>query len=234
MEFIDPSSNPDAYEYAFMSAMVEHITILKEQTSLVTLINQNDDQMDDGRKAIHRSEIIYNLETVVEFFLKKILTDHVKADLEQSKNWGLPSESLIFNFESIMLGPNAQSESLNVSPSLTTAELYFQANNPRKRINYTVPREKELSKSFYSVLRNAFEFHCKNNYEAGKTNYSVMLSAYVAAYLRLLMESDSPVVKSMAYLFDKVNSVINELEKYSQVNTKDVPIKSLYSCFQDF
>lgn len=238
MEFIDPLSNPEAYKYAFVSGIREHLRILKDQTRLRDLLNdENGDEMDqDNEKtkmSIETRDLIYHLDSVIDFVFGDILKYHVKKDIEQSKNWGLPSKALTHGFANILLGTDINE--ITIPPNLHTSNLIDATNEIHHGKHFMVSREEELGKEFYAILRNAFAFHYKFvwNRDGQTTKESaVMLSSFVAAFLRDSVKEYPQVFSRRAYLIDRAQHVIEELEFYSKIKTDNVPLHELYEGFE--
>lgn len=247
MEYTNPFANAEAYKYAFGSAMREHLNIIKEQTRLQDLLNRGQDdsmkdeemeaavsrQADDNSKvSIETKDMLYHLESVIEFVVGDLLKYHVKNDVEQSKHWGFPLKALTNNFGVFLLGP--QTSKVVVPPKLSTSGLLDVASSKGKYDRkYSVDREDELGKLFYKVLRNAFEYHVKFIWNPTDPQEEIiMLSSFVAAYLKRSTSLYPQVFSHREYLVDRVNHVIKELENYSHVNTDDVPLEDLFKGFE--
>lgn len=240
MEFIDPLANIDAYKYAFCSAIKEHLLIVKHQTELRDVLNEEGEDMNVDNvklrsKNFETRDLLFSLEIVVDSLIDEIMDYHVMQDVVQRKNWGFPSKSLTHHFPLILLGPKPSHYDLQKKTTLEMIRTAGARRGPDKLSHekYSIERNEELGKLFYSILRNTFEYQLKfSNPDLTNKSKVLTLSALVSAFLKNASSTYSSIIKERDYINGKLESVIVELKRYSDINFEDMPIEALFEGFK--
>lgn len=241
MEFIDPLANIDAYKYAFCSAIREHILIVKHQTELRDVLNEEESMNVDetvklrSKTSFETRDLMFSLDVVVDSLLDEIMDYHAMQDVVQRKNWGFPSKSLTHHFPLILLGLKPSHYDLQET---TTLQLIRTANSRRgpdklSHEKYAIERNEELGKLFYSILRNTFEYQLKfTNPDFSDKSRVLTLSALVSSFLKNASSTYSSIMKKDDYIMMKLEKVIIELKKYSDIDFEDIPVEALFEGFK--
>lgn len=223
MRSIDPSTNQEAFKYAFTSAFHRHLVVLKDQ-----LYHQWDtrrDAMDDDSQpsdSIATRDMIYELDCVIEFVVEAVLRDLVKKDFATESNLGRPSSSLCYNFPKILLGPNV--DDYQIPPELTTSSLIDTATR-KGTSSFSVDREEDLSSVFYTLLQNTLALPFFN----GSGDSFNVVSYFAAAHLKVCCEENPHLFYRNEFLSGRVERVCGELEKH--FSSDQVTVTDVYNVF---
>lgn len=234
MDFIDEDLNSDAYRFAFILSLKEHLKIHVEKTKLKDGLRDHDGMEQDDLLSIQTKEKIHQMEIVLDYVLNKVLRFYLNNDIQLSKNGGFPQKALSNNLSKLVLGPNV--DDYSVPPTINTNILLMRSNRKTQGMNYSVNRQDQLGEFLYCVLKNSFEFYHETLSDT-KVRASPFLSSFVAEFLRHLLTHHEHLFErdDKQFLLLRINSVVQDLEyDAGGYENSSEQLEKLYKLFERF
>ena len=218
-------SNESAFNYAFALAMKQHLVSVESR--LYKQVSQGD-STDANIKA---QDVVYYIQHINLVIFQKILMHYREEDIKANKTNGSFANSLSYNFEDLLLGPNVNS--FDIPSKLKTKEIIekIERDTSKDKVPFwlVTERESELGSKFGVLLRSTLKTH-KNSLWNGDSSLEDfdITTLYVVEYLSGLVSNLSGVLQLPESSIMKIDYVVNELRD----GAYSLPLQNFYECFK--
>lgn len=192
--------NEDAYAYAFIGALKQHLRVVATDINLRILEETKSAPALLGDYRL--SKLMIELKDIqgdfelVEVVVNDFLEYKLQRDMKLEKNWGSKSKALVNNFEHILLGSNVDDK-----PRFLTSESILKTTIDNNDV-YELKISNELCEIFYTIFKDTFEI-----YQGLETSINVI----IATYLQQRVSAFCDIIAYLQGIRTRLNNVVEYL-----------------------